>query len=198
MVVCYVYFSWECSGQFSRIVLARLLTADVTVVGHWRRWSRRTNTATILPPQPPAGDLPLATPYLHPSIIQLGWQAQIPVWQVGDVQRLTWSSKGGRLLRPDVGVVACFSQRIPQQLLDLPRHGFLNLAPVAAAPLSRAGTTFLDLSRRRAANGRDAPLAGCRAWIRGILPCKKLTLPLGIDGLGGGAANGRIMRPTLN
>jgi hypothetical protein len=81
-------------GQFSRIVLARLLTADVTVVGIGVDGRGEPDSLQYLPPQLPVGDLPLATPYLHPSIIQLGWQADIPSGRWG-MSKLMWWPKAG-------------------------------------------------------------------------------------------------------
>jgi methionyl-tRNA formyltransferase len=169
-------------GQFSRIVLARLLTADVTVLGIGVDGRGEPTPLQPLPPQPPAGDLPLATPYLHPSIIQLGWQAQIPVWQVGQATAAsvidTWQP-----LQPDVGVVACFSQRLPERLLALPRHGFFNLHPSllphfrGPEPLFwtfRAGVQQTGVTLHWLDAGLDTGDIALQA---------KLTLPLGIDGL---------------
>jgi methionyl-tRNA formyltransferase len=169
-------------GQFSRIVLARLLTADVTVVGIGVDGRGEPDSLQYLPPQLPVGDLPLATPYLHPSIIQLGWQADIPVWQVGDVKAdvvvESWQS-----LRPDVGVVACFSQWLPQKLLDLPRHGFLNLHP-SLLPHFR-GPEPLFWSFRAGVEQTGVTLHWLDAGLDtgDIARQSPLTLPLGIDGL---------------
>jgi methionyl-tRNA formyltransferase len=169
-------------GQFSRIVLARLLTADVAVVGIGVDGRGEPDSLQYLPPQLPVGDLPLATPYLHPSIIQLGWQARIPVWQVGQVTADsvidTWQS-----LQPDVAVVACFLQRLPERLLALPRHGFLNLHPSllphfrGPEPLFwtfRAGVELTGVTLHWLDAGLDTGDIALQS---------PLTLPLGIDGL---------------
>jgi methionyl-tRNA formyltransferase len=169
-------------GQFSRTVLARLLTADVVVVGIGVDGRGEPDPLRYLPPQPPVGDLPLATPYLHPSIIQLGWQAQIPVWQVGkaaaDIVCDTWQP-----LQPDVGVVACFSQRLPEGLLNLPRHGFLNLHPSllphfrGPEPLFwtfRAGIQQTGVTLHWLDSGLDTGDIALQREVR---------LPLGVDGL---------------
>jgi methionyl-tRNA formyltransferase len=170
-------------GQFSRIVLERLLAAKAAlVVGVGVDGRGDSSSLQQLPPQPLAGTLPITNPYRQPSIIQLGWQAEILVWQIGDVKAdvvaETWQA-----LQPDVGVVACFSQRLPQQLLALPWHGFLNLHPSllphfrGPEPLFwtfRAGVQQTGVTLHWLDAGLDT------GDIALQLP---LTLPLGIDGL---------------
>jgi methionyl-tRNA formyltransferase len=169
-------------GQFSRIVLARLLTADVTVVGIGVDGRGEPDPLQYLPPQTPVGDLLLATPYLHPSLIHLGWQAQIPVWQVGKVTADslidTWQP-----LQPDVGVVACFSQRLPERLLNLPRYGFLNLHP-SLLPHFR-GPEPLFWTFRAGVQQTGVTLHWLDAGLDtgDIASQSPLTLPLGIDGI---------------
>jgi methionyl-tRNA formyltransferase len=170
-------------GQFSRIVLERLLAAEaVTVVCIGVDGRGDPPPLQQLPPQPLAGTLPITNPYWQPSIIQLGWQADIPVWQVGDVKAdvvaESWQS-----LQPDVGVVACFSQWLPQKLLDLPRHGFLNLHP-SLLPHFR-GPEPLFWTFRAGVEQTGVTLHWLDAGLDtgDIARQSPLTLPLGIDGL---------------
>jgi methionyl-tRNA formyltransferase len=170
-------------GQFSRIVLERLLTTKTVVVAGIGVDGRGDpSPLQLLPPQPPTGSLPILNPYRQPSIIQLGWQAQIPVWQVGDVKADVVAERW-QALRPDVGVVACFSQKIPQQLLDLPRHGFLNLHP-SLLPQFR-GPEPLFWTFRAGVQQTGVTLHWLDAGLDtgDIALQKELTLPLGIDGL---------------
>ncbi len=64
----------------------------------------------------------------HPSIIEIAWKHNIPVWEVS---RLSDSTVYETLAayEPDILCVACFSQRIPRSILDLPRLGCLNVHP---------------------------------------------------------------------
>jgi len=170
-------------GQFSRIVLERLLAAKTAfVVGVGVDGRGESSPLRQLPPQQPAGSLPIINPYRQPSIIQLGWQAQIPVWQVGDVKAdlvaETWQA-----LRPDLGVVACFSQRLPERLLNLPRHGFLNLHP-SLLPHFR-GPEPLFWTFRAGVQQTGVTLHWLDAGLDtgDIALQKELMLPLGIDGL---------------
>ena len=70
--------------------------------------------------------LPLLS--LHPSIIELAWKHNIPVWEV---RRLLDSTVHEILAsyEPDMLCVACFSRRIPRSIIDLPRLGCLNVHP---------------------------------------------------------------------
>ncbi len=70
--------------------------------------------------------LPLLS--LHPSIIEMAWKHHIPVWEV---RRLSDTTTHEILASyaPDMLCVACFSQRIPRSIIDLPRLGCLNVHP---------------------------------------------------------------------
>ncbi|MDQ2716388.1 MAG: methionyl-tRNA formyltransferase [Chloroflexota bacterium] len=79
-------------------------------------------------PQGRHAPLPLLNAALHPSISQLAWEQQIPLWEV---QRLADPETLSVLAsyQPDLICVACFSKRIPRVLLELPRLGCLNVHP---------------------------------------------------------------------
>jgi methionyl-tRNA formyltransferase len=67
-------------------------------------------------------------PTLHSSLLQLAWSRHIPVWEVQSIS----DSRAVSVLaayRPDIICVACFPQRIPRAVLDLPRLGCLNVHP---------------------------------------------------------------------
>ncbi len=97
--------------------------------------------AVVIPASQPSGlDLPPIRrreqpriahpilPLLHASVLQLAWARRIPVWEV---QRISDSEVVSVLAayQPDIICVACFSQRIPRAILDLPRLGCLNVHP---------------------------------------------------------------------
>jgi len=67
-------------------------------------------------------------PLLDTSIVELAWEHNIPVWEV---QHLSDAGTISTLAayEPDVICVACFSQRIPPPILELPRFGCLNVHP---------------------------------------------------------------------
>ncbi len=71
-------------------------------------------------------------PMLHPSapasILEIAFERQIPVWEVSGLAR----PEAVALLKdyqPDAICVACFSQRIPEPILRIPRFGCLNVHP---------------------------------------------------------------------
>jgi methionyl-tRNA formyltransferase len=72
--------------------------------------------------------LPLLNPYIDPNILHLSWSHCIPVWEVGKLAEPATLELLASL-QPDLLVVACFPDRLPQMLLQLPRYGSLNLHP---------------------------------------------------------------------
>ena len=101
-------------------------------------------------PQGPRSALPVLQSPLHNSILQLAWERQIPVWEV---HRLSDLETMNVLVayQPDVICVACFSQRIPRTILDIPRLGCLNVHP-SMLPVNRGPEplfwTFREGSQR--------------------------------------------------
>jgi methionyl-tRNA formyltransferase len=97
--------------------------------------------AVVIPASQPSGlDLPpiqqrepphvkhSLLPSLQTSILQLAWSHHIPVWEVQSIS----DSRVVSVLaayQPDIICVACFPQRIPRTILDLPRLGCLNVHP---------------------------------------------------------------------
>ncbi len=72
--------------------------------------------------------LPLLHSSLHTSILQLASERDIPVWEVhglSDPQTVSILAA----YSVDILCVACFSQRIPRVILNLPRLGSLNVHP---------------------------------------------------------------------
>jgi methionyl-tRNA formyltransferase len=72
--------------------------------------------------------LPLLNSSIHSSILALAKDRNIPVWKV---RQLSSSDTISALTfyQPDVICIACFSKRIPQGILDIPRFGCLNVHP---------------------------------------------------------------------
>ncbi|MCB9433250.1 MAG: hypothetical protein H6668_14840 [Ardenticatenaceae bacterium] len=118
-------------GTFSRPPLAALLISPlVEVVGiviPQPRLAPSQPAIELLPPALLTQSL-LLTPTVQQDIRYLGWQRNIPVFalrQPRDPAVVPLLAQ----LAPDVGFAACFSRRIPNELLALPRHGFFNLHP---------------------------------------------------------------------
>ncbi len=122
---------WGMAGEFSTLVLERLINGGMNiraVVTHAAIISREMDPISRLHPDPPRSQLPLSSPYLQRSITQLAWQNQLPVFEV---RHLSSPAAADQLaaVEADVAIVACFPRRIPQHILTVPKHGFLNLHP---------------------------------------------------------------------
>lgn len=118
-------------GDFSRLPLARLLAAGADVVGvvvPAREKLAGGVALRPLSPPPTLSSLPLLTPHVEQSVVQLAWGHGIPVWEVARLGD-TAVAETFAALQPDVALVACFSKMIPPSLLSLPRFGWLNLHP---------------------------------------------------------------------
>lgn len=115
-------------GQFTRIVLERLLAAGVEICGLLLSGPG----LRPLPPAPaPVADpfgLPLLDSFVEPNALHLAWQSGIPVYHTGPLAAPDLAALI-RALSPDVACVACFDRIIPARLLQIPRHGFLNVHP---------------------------------------------------------------------
>ena len=115
-------------GQFTRIVLERLLTAGVEVCGLLLSGPL---LRPLLPASSPIADplaLPLLDSFVQPNALHLAWQKEIPVYESGPLKARGLAELIGGL-SPEVAGVACFDRIIPTRLLELPRHGFLNVHP---------------------------------------------------------------------
>jgi methionyl-tRNA formyltransferase len=133
-----LFFGME--GAFSFPSLAALLASGVEVCavivpasprpGHHIVPIQRREAPRVL-----RSTLPLVNSSLHTSIVQLAWQKRLPVWEVsrlGHIETVAILAA----YEPDMICVACFSQRIPQCMLTLPRLGCLNVHP-ALLPANR-------------------------------------------------------------
>lgn len=115
-------------GQFTRIVLERLLAAGVEVCGLLLSGPQ---LRLLLPEPAPAADpfgLPLLDSFVEQNALHLAWQAGIPAHESGPLTAPGLADLL-RVLSPDVACVACFDRIIPTRLLAIPRHGFLNVHP---------------------------------------------------------------------
>lgn len=122
---------WGMAGEFSFLVLQRLLDAGIAVkavVIPAAAAVMQQQPVVRLQAEPPVSSLPIGQPYLQHTLVHLGWQNQIPVYEIRQLQSpmvAQYLAAG----EADVAIVACFPWRIPESLLAVPRHGFLNLHP---------------------------------------------------------------------
>jgi methionyl-tRNA formyltransferase len=119
-------------GIFSQPPLKALMDSQHEILAVVVPAEDRRAAAPFAPLSPPpiedSLDLPLLSSFVEQSIVQQAWQQRLPVYEVsqpGTPAFLDWVSN----LRVDVACVACFNRILPAALLNLPRHGFLNLHP---------------------------------------------------------------------
>ncbi len=80
--------------------------------------------------QPPStrSMLPVLNSSINSSILDLARVRDIPVWKVRHLSNPE-TIKVLTVFQPDMICVACFSKRIPRDILDIPRLGCLNVHP---------------------------------------------------------------------
>jgi methionyl-tRNA formyltransferase len=122
-------------GEFSRLALVGLLEAGVDVCAVWVAEESRVSIGApppaIRPGKPPSvrrSTLPVLTPFHTPSIVTVAWERGIPVLEVAR-ERDPQVAAALAAYEPDVACVACWPRRLPEALLAVPRHGWLNLHP---------------------------------------------------------------------
>ena len=87
------------------------------------------NGRPIAPLSPPhLASIPLIDTTISPSIVSIAWEQHVPVYQVNRLAAAETRDTFAQW-QADVACVACFPRRIPRALLDVPRHGFLNIHP---------------------------------------------------------------------
>ena len=72
--------------------------------------------------------LPVLNSSIHSSILELARERNIPVWKVRQLSN-SETIRVFTAYQPDMICVACFSKRIPRDILDIPRLGCLNVHP---------------------------------------------------------------------
>lgn len=126
-----VFFGME--GLFSRAPLAALLAAGHEVCGvvvpRLAGVSGLGQPVRIIaPPARRPHDLRLLARHDEQTIIGMAWERGIPVLEVGRLPHEdTLAALRG--LRPDALCVACFPRLLPPVLLEVARHGALNVHP---------------------------------------------------------------------
>lgn len=115
-------------GQYTQIVLERLLNADAEVCALLLSGPQLHPLLPKAAPPPDPFALPLLDSFVQPNALHLAWQQGIPVYESGPLSAPGLSDLFRQLV-PDVACVACFERILPARLLGLPRHGFLNVHP---------------------------------------------------------------------
>lgn len=137
------------TGAFSRPSLAALLRAGyrvrAVVVAALPGVPSDASPFTVLPPRtaprtPTRRTLPLVASPAPGTILQLAAERGIPILEVARL-RDSRTLDALAAFQPDVMSVACFSRRLPAELLRLPRLGCLNVHP-SLLPANRGPDPF--------------------------------------------------------
>lgn len=120
---------WGMLGNFSRLALRQLLAAGFDVAGIIVAALRSADLSfrRVYAP-PPVSTLPVLTPYANQNILHLGWERNIPTYEIGSLSAPETRQMLART-EPSVACVACFPRRLPPDVLSIPSAGFLNLHP---------------------------------------------------------------------
>lgn len=187
-------------GVFSLLPLEALLAAGadvcaVVVAGG------RPGAASMRPFQPPrpASLIPLATPYMERTVLQVAWERTIPAFQVSRFDSVAVEQFAA--WQPDVICVACFPKRLPASVLALPRHGALNVHP-SLLPAHRGPVPlFWTFRAGERASGVTVHFMSEELDAGDIAAQAPIALPDGISGPEAdrlfGMAGGRLLVETL-
>lgn len=132
-----VFMGSDC--EYTRIVLESLIGARVKITAVWlagQNLPGLAEDATIKPLLPPNADitendpnsLPLTSTFASDSVLKMTWKHGIPLYGVKRIKAVE-TARILKSLAPSLGIVACFPRLLPESLLTVPRHGFLNVHP---------------------------------------------------------------------
>lgn len=132
-----VFMGSDC--EYTRIVLESLIGARVKITAVWlagQNLPGLAEDATIKPLLPPNADiaendpnsLPLTSTFTSESVLKMTWEHGIPLYGVKRIKAVE-TMRILKSLAPSLGIVACFPRLLPESLLAVPRHGFLNVHP---------------------------------------------------------------------
>ena len=132
-----VFLGSDC--EYSRIVLEQLISARIKIVAVWlagQNMPGLSEDTTIKPLLPPdsiiaendPNSFQLNSTFVKESVLQTTWQHGIPLYGIKRVKAKETLSIL-KSLAPTLGIVACFPRILPESMLAVPRHGFLNVHP---------------------------------------------------------------------
>lgn len=170
-----IFFGTE--SDFSPAPLAALLAAEVPVA------------AVVMPARPPAAtgrrgapnDLPVLSTGGLPRLRQLASDHCIPLLEV---PRASAAHPELAALEPDLLCVACFPWRLPSDLLDLPRHGALNVHPSLLPAYRGPAPLFWQFRNGETTGGVTVHWMTERFDAGDVAAQAALAIPEGISGAG--------------
>jgi len=132
-----VFMGSDC--EYTRIVLESLIAARVKLTAVWlagQNLPGLSEDTTIKPLLPPNADiaendpnsLPLTSTFAKESVLKMTWENGIPLYGIKRIKAVE-TMRILKSLAPSLGIVACFPRLLPESLLAVPRHGFLNVHP---------------------------------------------------------------------
>ena len=126
-----LYMGMPIGGELSRRPLAALIDSGIHVCAVVVP-GLETDLDPV-PLDPPDLDIPdfafvpMVSQYLTPSAITLAWEHHLPLLSIGAFGSSAYGALAA--FQPDVICVSCFSRIIPPAILNLPKHGAVNLHP---------------------------------------------------------------------
>jgi len=145
-------------------------------------------SAPVIAVQPHPAASPLLLLDQPADTAAVAWAAGIPVLAVRDLSHPD-TLEALSALRADVGVVACYNQRIPTAVLSLPHHGVLNIHP-SLLPAYRGPTPVFWQLRDGASTGVTVHYLNEELDAGDIAAQTALPLP---DGISEGEAERTLM-----
>lgn len=170
---------------FSRIALSRLVAEGIAVqavvVPAGAADEPIGTAAKQLAPEPSRSELPLLTRFVEPDIVHLAWDHDVSVFEVS---RLSDPTTLATLtsFQPDALCVACFSQRIPPPVLELPRYGCLNLHPSLLPAYRGPAPLFWTFRNGEREAGATVHMMDEGLDTGDIVLQERITIPEGIRG----------------
>lgn len=138
-----------------------------------------SGTAYVIAIPRTAPDVLLA-PSTGGGLVEQAWAAGIPVWVVRDLADPAVTAALAKL-RAEAGIVACFSRRIPPEVLALLPLGVLNLHPSLLPDYRGPAPLFWQYRLGESQFGMTVHLLDAGLDTGPILAQERIDLPRGID-----------------
>jgi methionyl-tRNA formyltransferase len=132
-------------------------------------------------PEPATSELPLLNRFAEADIVTVAWGRGIPVLQIGRLSAPA-TLEALAAYAPDVVAVACFDQKFPPELLNVPRFGCLNLHPSLLPAFRGPAPLFWIFRQGESSAGATVHLMAERIDAGPIVAQAPVAVPDGIRG----------------
>lgn len=122
---------WGTEGLFSEQVLTRIASEVVVDAVMLPATVEQTVSVQHLMPNASvqsSDELLMAPQFVARTTLHVAWEQNLPVYGI-QADHFDEIAQKLRSMAPDIVCVACFPRRIPDELLTIPRYGFVNLHP---------------------------------------------------------------------